>query len=102
MWDNRSRPLGRMTMRRVLLDSNVWRYVADHGTCSALEKTSVACGIEIAVAPALVFEVRRLKDDATRKRILALLAHAQWTRLMPEAYLEAEEVKAIVRRFRTE
>lgn len=85
---------------RALLDSNVWRYVADHGNLLDIEEACEASGFKIVVAPALVFEARRLRDDVTRKKILALLAHPKWTRLMPEAFLEAEEFKAIVRRRR--
>jgi hypothetical protein len=91
-----------MTTPKVLLDSNVWRYIADFGDLASLEQTCGASGIEIVVAPALVFEARGLLDDVTRKKILALLSLPAWARLMPEAYLEAEEVKAIVRRHRPE
>src|SRR5688500_9649674 len=87
---------------KVLFDSNLWRYLADYGERSDLESACAASGIEVVVAPALVFEARRLRDDATRKKILALLAHENWTRLLPEAYLEVEEIKAIVRRSRPE
>jgi hypothetical protein len=85
---------------KVLLDSNVWRYLVDHGDLHAVEATAIAAGVEIVVVPALVFEARLLQDDATRRKILAWLAHAAWTRLTPEAFLEAEEFKGIVRRRR--
>jgi hypothetical protein len=85
---------------RVLLDSNVRRYLVDHGDLHALEAAATAAGVEIVVVPGLVFEARLLRDDATRKKILAWLAHAAWTRLMPQTYLEAEEFKAIVHRRR--
>lgn len=87
---------------KVLLDSNVWRYVADHGDGNELANCSAEFGTEIVVAPALVFEARALKDDAMRKKILELLGLPSWRRLMPEAFLEAEEIKNIVRRLRPE
>jgi putative intracellular protease/amidase len=61
---------------RVLLDSNVWRYLVDHGDLHALKAAATAAGVEIVVVPGLVFEARLLRDDATRKKILAWLAHA--------------------------
>jgi hypothetical protein len=91
-----------VTTRKVLLDSNVWRYVADFGDASDLEEACAATGTAVVVVPALVFEARGLQDDDTRKKILALLARPAWTRLMPEAYLETEDIKAIVRRHRPE
>ena len=87
---------------KILLDSNVWRYVADHGDGNELANRSVDFGIEIVVVPALVFETCALNDDAVRKKILELLSLPSWQRLMPEAFLEAEEIKNIVRRLRPE
>jgi hypothetical protein len=87
---------------KVLLDSNVWRYFADHDGGNELVTIAKVQGIEIAVAPALVFEARALMDELTRKKILKLLANPSWKRVMPEAFLEAEEFKAIVRHFRPE
>lgn len=87
---------------KVLLDSNVWRYVADQDAGPDLMSQSVEERIEIVVVPALVFEARELKDITSRRKLLGLLAHENWRRLMPEAYLEAEEIKAIVHRLRPE
>lgn len=85
---------------KVLLDSNVWRYIADYGDVDKLVQVTEECRVEIVVAPALVFEAMNLEDEATRRKILRLLAHPRWTRLMPEAFLEAEEIKSIIRRLR--
>ncbi|MFO0574305.1 MAG: hypothetical protein U1A78_09915 [Polyangia bacterium] len=87
---------------KVLLDSNVWRYVADQDAGSNLVTRAAEQGVEIVVVPALVFEARELKNDPLRRKLLGLLAHGSWKRLMPETYLEAEEIKAIVRRLRPE
>lgn len=87
---------------RVLLDSNIWRYVADQSAHEALDRCVSDAGIELVVVPALVSEARDLKDDATRKAILRLLANPARTRLMPEAFLEAQEIKDVIRRFRQE
>jgi hypothetical protein len=91
-----------MGFMKVLLDSNVWRYVADHSDGAELASRSAEFGTEIVVAPSLVFEARALKDDTMRKKILELLSLPSWRRLMPETFLEAEEIKNIVRRLRPE
>lgn len=87
---------------KVLLDSNVWRYVADQNAGEELEQYALESDVQLVVVPALVFEARELKDDPVRKSILRLLAHPAWTRLMPEAFLEAQEIKTAIRRFRPE
>ncbi|HET6978659.1 MAG TPA: hypothetical protein VFI24_20175 [Pyrinomonadaceae bacterium] len=85
---------------KVLLDSNVWRYVANQNAGAALEQCALKSDVQLVVVPALVFEARKLKDDPVRNAILKLLAHPAWTRLMPEAFLEAQEIKTAIRRFR--
>lgn len=87
---------------KVLLDSNVWRYVADQEASGALRQAAAESGAELVVVPALIYEARNLEDISLRKRILRLLASPYWIRLMPEVLLEAEEIKNIVRRFRGE
>lgn len=87
---------------KVMLDSNVWRYIADRNAYDSLAQCVSNNDVEIVVAPALVFEVRGLLDEPVRKGILRLLSLPDWTRLMPEVFLEAEEIKAAIRRFRPE
>jgi hypothetical protein len=87
---------------RVLLDSNVWRYIADNSAGEEIQKGAADSGVEIVVVPALVFETGELMDTPVRKDILQLLSHPAWTRLMPESFLEAEEIKACIKRFRPE
>src|ERR1041385_6385602 len=87
---------------KVMLDSNVWRYVANQNAGAALEQCALKNDVHVVVVPALVFEARELKDDPVRKAILKLLANPTWTRLMPEAFLEAQEIKTAIRYFRPE
>ena len=87
---------------KILLDSNVWRYVANQNAGAALEECALRSYVQLVVAPALVFEARGLRDDPVRKEILKLLAQPAWTRLMPEAFLEAQEIKTAIRRLRPE
>jgi len=85
---------------RVLLDSNVWRYLVDHSNVDELAGRAAEFGVTIAVAPTLVDEARGLKDDVVRPRILKSLADARWLRLMPDAFLEAEDIKKAIRHYR--
>lgn len=87
---------------KILLDSNVWRYVVNQDAGAALEQCASKSDVQLVVVPALVFEARELKDDPVRKAILKLLARRAWTRLMPEAFLEAQEIKTAIRHFRPE
>lgn len=87
---------------KMLLDSNVWRYIVNENAQGDLERTSRECGVEVVVVPALIFEARDFKDDTLRKSLLRVLTNPGWTRLMPDAFLEAEEIKSVVRRFRPE
>jgi hypothetical protein len=85
---------------KVFLDTNIWRYIADAGAFSTLESTASYNGIELVVAPALVYEVSNFRDDSLRKKILKMIASPSMVRLMPEAYLEAEEIKKMVEKYR--
>lgn len=87
---------------KVLLDSNVWRYLADQNASAALQKCVTESDIEIVVTPSLVFETLELLNEPVRKSILKLQALPIWTRLMPETFLEIEEIKASIRRYRPE
>jgi hypothetical protein len=87
---------------KVLFDSNVWRYVANQDAGAALELCALENDVHVVVVPALVFEARGLRDDPVRKAILKLLARRTWKRLMPEAFLEAQEIKTAIRRYRPE
>lgn len=80
----------------------MWRYIVDQNAGEKLRRCALENEVHIVVVPALVSEVRALRDDRVRGAILKLLAHPGWTRQMPEAFLEAQEIKAAVRRLRPE
>lgn len=87
---------------KIFLDTNVWRYIADADAFNTLETISSDNGIKVVVAPALVNEVRQFKDDSLRKKILKMITSPSMVRLMPEAYLEAEDIKRVVEKYREE
>lgn len=88
--------------RRVLLDSNIWRYVVDAGAEDDLLRLAGGRACEIQIAPAVVFEALRLEDIAIRDALVELMTNRRFTRLMPEAYSESEELLNEIRRHRPE
>src|SRR5438128_1849474 len=81
-------------MSRVLLDSNVWRYVVDAGAQGRLLRAAGNWSHSIQIAPAVVYEALRLRDVPLRNRLVALMTNRRFERLMPEAYSEAMEILA--------
>jgi hypothetical protein len=85
---------------KFFLDTNIWRYIADTRSFNTLMETAIKNGIELVVAPALVNEVRQLRNDTLRKEILEIITSPSLVRLMPEAYLEAEDIKKVMKKYR--
>ena len=54
----------------------------------------------VQIAPAVVYEALRLRDVPLRNRLVALMTNRRFERLMPEAYNEAMEILAEIRRLR--
>jgi rRNA-processing protein FCF1 len=73
-------------MVRVLIDTNVWRYVVDADQVEALRKLGKARDIRVLVAPAVVYEMLRTGDAALRTRLVKAVTLGVWERLMTEAY----------------
>jgi len=92
----------RRRVTRVLLDTNVWRYVADAGALDRLRQAAFARNVRIQVAPSVVYEALRTPDAALRARLLLVMTHRAWARLMPEVRDEAHEFLTEVRRLRPE
>lgn len=81
---------------KFLLDTNIWSYISDTNFFPHLFQASKRKGVEFLVAPASVTEVTHLGNPAIRKNILALMTNPRWKRLMPDTYLEAEEIKEAI------
>lgn len=84
--------------RKILLDSNIWRYVADANLEKQIINRMKKTGNCVVIAPAVVYEALRIKDDSIRRRLTSLMAMRQWFRLMPEAYYESMEILTEARR----
>lgn len=78
---------------RILLDTNIWRYLVDARLENKLFQVSSKSNVKICIAPAIVVETLRMSDAAMKRKIIELQTRECWDRLMPEAYLECEDVK---------
>lgn len=86
--------------RRVLLDSNLWRYILDAGSHGSLLRVARHGNVTIQIAPAVMYEALRLRDVSLRRRLVELMANRAFERLMPEAYSEPMEILNEIRRLR--
>lgn len=85
---------------RILLDTNVWNYLAEEQAGDQLVNASVRSGNEVLVAPTVLYESLGTTDPARRKQLVDLQLHRRWRRLLPEVYHECREVFAEIKRLR--
>lgn len=85
---------------RILLDTNVWRYLVDSGQHDGLYRMIHRSCVQIVVAPTILIETLRLGDSALRKKIVEVQTRDCWNRIMPDAYLECEDLKREIMRCR--
>jgi len=78
---------------RVLLDTNIWRYLVDTGSENRLFQVTRHSSVQICIAPSIVIETLRMSDQQTRRRIIEIQTRDCWNRLMPDSYLQCEDVK---------
>jgi hypothetical protein len=84
--------------KRVLLDSNVWRYVADMRSQGALLQVACRSAYDVQIAPVVVYEALRLKDASVRAALIRLMTNRRFHRMMPEAYSESMEILQEIKR----
>lgn len=87
---------------RILLDSNVWRYLVDAGAIGTLRRALSGSRHVVAIAPSVFYEAAHTGDQRLRNELLTTMKSPTWKRLMPEVYSEAEELKGEVRRLHPE
>lgn len=78
---------------RVLFDTNVWRYVVDAGFENRLFQVTRRSNLSINIAPAIIVETLRMSDVQKLRKIIELQTRGCWNRLMPDAFLQCEDVK---------
>jgi hypothetical protein len=85
---------------RILFDTNIWNYLADHSSVPTLKRAMHVGATIILVAPSTLYEALRVQNTETRSRRAAMITDQAWTRLMPEAYSESQELLGEIRRLR--
>ena len=86
-----------VTMTRAIgLDSNVWRALVDSRRVDDLHKSAKRSHVEVVAIPAVLYEAVRMQPSSKRDRIVRAICRQAWRRSMPEAFLEAEDVRAAI------
>lgn len=78
---------------RLLLDTNIWSYVADNNRVPDLLNAARKTRAKFLVAPGSVDEARLMPIPALRIRLLETMTNKAWKRLMPEVFFECAEIK---------
>jgi hypothetical protein len=86
----------------VLPDSNIWRYLVDADAVGAIHKAAKSAGVNLVACPAVVYECLRISDAQLRRRLAKVLTRTTWLRPMPEAFVEAEELRREITRLHPE
>jgi hypothetical protein len=85
---------------RILVDTNIWRYILDAKAAGRILRAIEASPHEVQVAPSVLYETLRIRHAQLRKRHVDLLTDRRLTRLMPEAFAEAEELRGEISEIR--
>ena len=85
----------RIDRPRVLLDTNIWRYVADAKSAGMLISIARSGKYHIQIAPAVLYETLRIRDHALRATIVKAMTNERLSRLMTEAYSESMEILSV-------
>lgn len=86
--------------RRVLIDTNVWRYIVDSDAVERLRGAARSREVRIVAAPAVLQECLRTSDEALRRRLVKAVTRATWTRLVPAVFSQCQDVVQELRRIR--
>ena len=86
--------------RSVILDNNVWAYIADEGAADQLAHLARLHDVDFVLTPTVVLEQLRLSNEEVRQRLLDVTTDERWHRLMPEAYIACSEIVSAAKRLR--
>lgn len=86
--------------KRVLLDTNIWRYIIDNEAQGALLRGARDGSYQVQIAPGVLYEALRLKNVTLRAALVRLMTNRRFQRLMPEAYSESIEILREIERAR--
>jgi hypothetical protein len=85
---------------KLLLDTNIWRYLSDFGLVGELLKIARSGDHEIQISPAVLYETLRIPDPTLRSKLVRLMVRPEFYRLMPEAYSESMEILSEIKALR--
>lgn len=77
---------------RVLVDSNIWRYIVDGGQLSYVRSRARRSRHRVLAVPAVLYEAYRCEDRGLRRELVAAITDPLWDRLMPDAFSESTEL----------
>lgn len=86
--------------RRVLVDTNIWRYLVNNDEVESLYHAAKGRHAVILACPAVLYEMLRLDDLPLQKRLVKAICRSRWLRMMPEAFEESMEFLAEISRLR--
>ncbi|MFE4227953.1 hypothetical protein ACFRJ8_08725 [Arthrobacter sp. NPDC056886] len=85
----------------LMLDSNVWRYIVDADAVETVRRAAKS-KVQLVACPAIVFEALRIDNTALRRKLAKAMTEGAWKRLMPEAFMETEELHQAIAKLRPE
>lgn len=62
----------------ILLDSNIWRYIADANAAGALQAAVAKARHRIVIAPAVLYEALRMRDAPLRRQLAEIMTRPAW------------------------
>lgn len=86
--------------KRMLLDTNIWRYVIDSQAQGSLMRLARDSLYQVQIAPGVLYEALRVRDATLRAALVRLMTNSRFYRLMPEAYSESMEILREIERAR--
>jgi hypothetical protein len=93
-------PARRTSQPRILVDTNVWRYLVDLDGLETVYRAAKEADGQILACPAVLYEMLRFEDAPLRRRLVKAICRARWVRMMPEAFEESSEFRAEIARLR--
>ena len=85
---------------RILVDTNVWRYLIDLDSVEIINRAARDGRGQILACPAVLYEMLRLEDVPLRHGLVKAICRSRWVRLMPEAFEESADLQSEIARLR--
>jgi hypothetical protein len=92
--------IGWASRPRILVDTNVWRYLIDLDGLETVYRAAKGAHGLILACPAVLYEMLRLEDASLRRQLIKAICRSRWLRMMPEAFEESAELKEEIVRLR--